>query len=91
MVIGFTCYRFYPFRDVANCYKDILVPMGYRKGTHESMPKTSKISRTKIGFNDISSGVQSSLIVDNDHITDSRHERHEIEWANKNYIAKFLQ
>ena len=35
VVIGFTCYCLYPFRDVVNCYKDILVSMGYRKGTHE--------------------------------------------------------
>ena len=35
VVIDFTCYCLYPFRDVVNCYKDILVFMGYRKGTHE--------------------------------------------------------
>ena len=33
--IGFTCYRLYLFKNVVNCYKDILVFMGYRKGTHE--------------------------------------------------------
>jgi len=35
VVIGFTYYRLYPFRDLVNCYKDILVSMGYRKGTYE--------------------------------------------------------
>ena len=35
VVIDFTCYRLYPFRDAVNCYKDIFVSMGNRKGTHE--------------------------------------------------------
>ena len=35
VVIDFTCYRLYLFRNVVNCYKDILVSTGYRKGTHE--------------------------------------------------------
>jgi len=34
VVISVTCYRLYPFRDVVNCYKDILVSMRYRKGTY---------------------------------------------------------
>ena len=51
--------------------------------------QTSKISNIKIVFNGISFCHATSLIVDNDHMMDSRHERHETKWANKNYIVKF--
>jgi len=35
VVIGFTCYGLYPFRDVVNCHDDILVSMRHKEGTHE--------------------------------------------------------
>jgi len=35
IVIDSTCYDLYPFRDVVNCHKDILVTMRHREGTHE--------------------------------------------------------
>ena len=57
----------------------------------KSMPQTSKILTTKIGFNGISFHREFSLNVDNDHKIDSRHERRETKWANKKHTAKFLQ
>jgi len=53
------------------------------------MLQTLKILKTKLGSTTFHSVVQFSLIVDNDHTIENRHEHREIMWANKNHTAKF--
>ena len=57
----------------------------------KSMPKYQRFQQLRLDLTTFHSVVQSFLGGDNDYMIDSRHERHEIEWANKNHIAKFLQ
>jgi len=43
-----------------------------------------------LGLTTFHSVVQFSLIVDNDHMIDSRHEYYKTKWANRNHTVKFL-
>ena len=55
VVIGLSWHSFYPFRDVIYSNQNELIAEGIRNGPMKSIPQTSKISTSRIGFRGIMS------------------------------------